>query len=174
MHVSISGYSILSSCSIDLFFYHTQLIIVVLAVQSLSYARLFAAPWTAAHQASLPFPISQGLLKLTSIDEWCHPTISSSVAPFPPALNLSQHQGLFQWANSALGGQSIGVSVSASVLPVNIQGWFPLGWTGLISLLSKGLSSVFSSTTIQKDQLFSTQLSLWSNSHVCTWPLEKL
>jgi len=94
--------------------------------------------------------------------------------PSPPALNLSQHQGLFQWANSVSGGQSIGLSASASVLPVNIQGRFPSELTGLISLLSKGVSRVFSSITIQKYQFFSTQPSLWSNSHIRTWLLEKL
>ena len=82
---------------------------------------------------------------------WCHPTISSSASHFPPALNLSQHQGLFQWV-FASGGQSIGASASASVLPMNIQDWFPLGWTRLISLQPKGLSRIFSST-IWKDQL---------------------
>ena len=71
------------------------------------------------------------------------------------------------------GGQSIRVSASASVLPMNIQDWFPLGWTGWISLQSKGLSRVFSNTTFQKHQFFSTQLSLWSNSHIHTWLLEK-
>ena len=71
------------------------------------------------------------------------------------------------------GGRSIGTSASASVLPMNIQGWFPLGWTGLISLLSKGLSRVFSSTTIRKHQFFGTQPSFWSNSHICTSLLEK-
>ena len=70
-------------------------------------------------------------------------------------------------------GQVIGVSASALVLPVNIQDWFPLGWTGWISLQSKGLSKVFSNTTVQKHEFFSTQLSLWSSSHTCTWLLEK-
>ena len=92
-------------------------------------------------------------------------------SPSSPAPNPSQHQGLFQLF--AWGGQSIGVSASASVLPMNFQGWFPVGLTGWISLLSKGLSRVFSSTTIQKHQFFSTQLSSQSNSHIHTWPLEK-
>ena len=85
------------------------------------------------------------------LSRWCHPTISSSVTPFPPALNLSQHQGLFpmSWL-SASGGQSTRASASASVLPMNIQGWFPLGWTGWISLMSKGLSRVFSRATVEK------------------------
>ena len=80
-------------------------------------------------------------------------------SPSPPAPNPSQHQGLFQWVNSAWGSQSIGVSASESVLPVNSQDWFPLGWTGWISLQSKGLSRVFSNTTVQKHQFFGTQLS---------------
>ena len=84
--------------------------------------------------------------------------------PSPPAFNLSQHQDLFQWVCSfASGGQSIGPSASASILPMNSQGWFPLGLTGFISLQSKGLSRVFSSTTIQKHKFFSAQPSLWSN-----------
>ena len=103
-----------------------------------------------------------------------HPLAS----PSPPVLNLSQHQGLFQWpciigipcviAFFASGGQSIGVSASPLALPMNIQDWFPLGWTGGISLQSKGLSRVFSNTIGQKHQLFGTQPSLWSNSRICT------
>ena len=92
--------------------------------------------------------------------------------PSPPAFNLSQHQSLFQWVSLASNGQCIGTSVSTSALPMNIQGWFPLGLTGLIASLSKGLSRVFSSTTTQKNQFFSAQPSLWSNSHICTWLLE--
>ena len=93
-----------------------------------------------------------------------HPLSLSS----PPALNLSQHQGHFQRV-----GQSIGVSASASVLPMTIQGWFRLGMTGLISLLSKEFSKVFSSITVQKHQFFGAQPSLLSNSHIHTWLLEK-
>ena len=95
-------------------------------------------------------------------------------SPSPPALNLSQHQGIFQWVDSASGGQIIETSASASVLPMNIQGWFPLGLTGWISLLSKGLPRVFSSTTVWKHQFFGAQPSLWSNYHIHTWLLEKL
>ena len=95
------------------------------------------------------------------LSRWCHPTISSSVVPFSSTFNLSQHQGLFQMSQFfPSGGQSIGVSASASVLPMNIQGWFPLGLTGLISLQSRGHSRVFSNTTVQKHQFFGTQLSL--------------
>ena len=116
---------------------------------------LFVTLWTAAHQASLSFTISRSLVKLMSIKSWCHPTISSSIAPFsscpqsfPSSWSFPMNQ-LF-----ASGGQSIGASASASVLPMNIQGWIPLGWTGLISFLSKGLSRVFSNTTIWKQQFF--------------------
>ena len=98
-----------------------------------------------------------------------HPLLS----PSPPAFSLSQHQSLFQCQFFASGGQSTRVSASASVLPMNIQDWFPLGWTGWISLLFKGLSRVFSNTTVQKHQFLSTRLSLWSNSHIHTWLLEK-
>ena len=107
------------------------------------------------------------------LSRWCYSTISSSVVPFScpqyfPALMFLPMSQLF-----ASGGQSIGVSASTSVLPVNIQQEFPLGWTGWISLQSKGLSRVFSNTTVQKHQFFGTQLSLWSNSHIHTWLLEK-
>ena len=94
-------------------------------------------------------------------------------SPSPPAPNPSQHQSLFQWVNSAWGGQSTGVSALASSLPKNTQGWSPSEWTGWISLQSKGLSRVFSNTTVQKHQLFGAHLSTQSNSHIHTWPLEK-
>ena len=95
-------------------------------------------------------------------------------SPSPPAFNLSQHQGLFQWVSSwHQVAKVIGVSASTSVLPVNTQDWSPLEWTGCISLQSKGLSRVFSNTTVQKHQFFSAQLSSQSNSHIHTWPLEK-
>ena len=105
---------------------------------------------------------------------WCHLNISSSVIPFSPCLKSFPASGSFpinQFFSS--GGQSIGASASASVLSMNIQDWFPLGLTGLISLQSKDLSRVFSNTAIQKHQFFSAQLSLWSNSHIHTWLLEK-
>ena len=105
---------------------------------------------------------------------WCHPTISSSVIPFSSCLHSFPALGSFLISQFFVsGGQSIGASVSASVLPVNIQDWFPLGLTGWISLQSKGLSRVFSNTTVQKYQFFGTQLSLWSNPHIHTWSLEK-
>ena len=105
--------------------------------------------------------------------QWCHPTISSSVVPFSSRLQAFPASGSFQMSQLfTSGGQSIGVSASTSVLPMNIQDWSPLGWTGWISLQSKGLSRVFSNTTVQKHQ-FGAQLSLWSNSHIHSWPLEK-
>ena len=115
---------------------------------------LFATPWTAARQASLSITSSQSL-------QWCHPTISSSVIPFFSRFQSFPASGYFPVSQFfASGGQSIGVSASASVLPMNTQDWFPLGWTGWISLQSKGLSRVFSNTTVQKHQFFCTQLSL--------------
>ena len=106
--------------------------------------------------------------------QWWHPSILSSVIPFSSCLQYFPASGSFGMSEFfASGGQSIGASASASVLPMNIQGWFPLGLTGLISLLSKGLSGVFSNTTVRKHQFFSTQPSLWSISHVHTWLLEK-
>ena len=105
---------------------------------------------------------------------WCHPAISSSVIPFsscPQSLPASESfpmSQLFAW-----GSESIGVSASTSVPPMNSQDWSPLGWTGWISLQSKGLSRVFSNTTVQKHQLFSTQISSQSNSHIHTWLQEK-
>ena len=95
------------------------------------------------------------------LNRWCHPTISSSVIPFSSHLQSFPAPGSFQMSQLiASGGQSIGVSASTSVLPMNIQDWFPLGWTGWLSLQSKEFSTVFSNTTVQKHQFFSTQLSL--------------
>jgi len=103
---------------------------------------------------------------------WCHPTISSSVIPFFSSPQSFPASGSFPISQFfAPSGQSIGAS--ASVLPMNIQGWFPFGLTGLISLQSKGLSRVFSNNTFQKHQFFGAQLSLWSKSHIHTWLLEK-
>ena len=94
-------------------------------------------------------------------------------SPSPPAFNHSQHQDLFQWVSSFHQVAKVGASASSSVFPVNIQDWFPLGLTGLICLQSKRLSRVFSNTTAKKYPFFSAQLSLWSNSHIHTWLLEK-
>ena len=108
------------------------------------------------------------------LSRWCHPTISSSVTSFSSCPQSFPASGSFpvSWL-FASGGYSIGASASASVLPVSIQGWFPLRLTDLMSLQSKGVLVVFYSTTIQKHQFLGTQPSLWSNSHICTWLLEK-
>ena len=108
------------------------------------------------------------------LSRWCHPTISSSVIPFSSCLQSFPASGSFPMSQLfASGGQSIGASASAPVLPMNIQDWFPLGWTGCISLQSKGLSRVFSNTTVQKHQFFSAQSFSQSNSHIHTWSQEK-
>ena len=121
-----------------------------------------------------PSPTPKAYSNLCPLRRWCHPTISSSFIPFSSHLQSFPASGSFPMSQFfTSGGQSIGVSASASVLPMNIQDWFPLGWTGLISLQSKGLSRVFSNTTVQKHQFFSVQLSSQSNSHIHTWPLEK-
>ena len=144
-----------------------------MVVQSVSHVWLFVTPWTAAHQASsLSFTISQSLIKLMSIESvmpsnhviFCRPllllpSIFPSIRSFPVS-----------WLFTS-GGQSS--EASASVLPMNVQDWFPLELTGLVSLQFKGLSRVFSNTTAQKHQFFGTQLSVWSNSHIYTWLLEK-
>ena len=143
------------------------------SVQLLSHVWLSATPWITARQASLSITNSQSSLKLTSIKLvmpsshliLCWP-FSSCPQSLPASESFPMSQ-LFTWA-----GQSTGVSASASVLPWNTQGWSPLEWTGWISLQSKGLSRVFSNTTVQKHQFFGTQLSSQSNSHIHTWPLE--
>ena len=121
-----------------------------------------------------PSPTPRAYSNSCLSSQWCHPIISSSVIPFSSCLQSSPASGSFPMSQFFTSdGQSIGASASASVLPMNIQGWWPLGLTGLISLLSKGLLRVFSSTTVGKYQLFSTQPSLWSNSHIRTWLLEE-
>ena len=131
-----------------------------------------ATPWTASCQASPTFTNSQSFS--CPLSRCCHPIISSSVIPFSSCLQScpAAESFLMSWLLSS-GSQIIGVSASASVFPMNIQDWFLLGLTGLISLQSKGLSRVFSNTTVQKHQFFGAQLSLWSNSHIHTWLLEK-
>ena len=105
---------------------------------------------------------------------WCHLTISSSVVPFSSCPQSFPASGSFPMSQLFIsGGQSIGVSASTSVLPMNIQDWSPLGWTGWISLQSKALSRVFSNTTAQKHHFFSTHPSLWFSSHIHTWLLGK-
>ena len=111
---------------------------------------------------------------LLPLSQWCHPTISSSVIPFSSGLQSFPASGSFQMIQFVTSGaQSIGVSASASVLPMNIQDWFPLGWSGWISFQSKWLSRVFSNTTVQKHQFFGAQTFLQSSSHIHTWLLEE-
>ena len=135
----------------------------------------FLTSWAAACQTSLSITNSQSLLTNSCpLSWWCHPTISSSTIPFSSCHQSFPASGSFpmnQFFTSD--GQSIGVSGSTSVLSMNIQDWFPLGYTSWISLQSKGLLGVFSNTTVQKHQFFGAQLSLWSNSHIHTWLLEK-
>ena len=134
----------------------------VVIVQWLSHIRLFATPWTAAHQASLSFTISWSLLKLTSVE------LVMPSNHFIPLLLLPSIFPSIRVFSFTLGSQSIEASASALVLSVNIQDWFPLGLTGLISLQSKGFSRVFSRTTVQKHHFFGAQPSVWSNSqHPC-------
>ena len=121
-----------------------------------------------------PSPTSRACSNSRPSSWWCHPTISSSVVPFSSCLQSCPASVSFPMSQFfTSGGQSIGTSASASVLPMNIQNRFPLGWTGLIFLHFKGCSRVFSNTTVQKRQFFSAHLSLWSNSHIHTWLLEK-
>ena len=144
------------------------------SVQSLSRVRLFANPWIAARQASLSITISQSLLRLTSNEPvmpsshliLCHPL--HLLPPIPPSIRVFSNESTLhmRWPKYW--------SFSFSIIPTkNTQDWSPLEWTGWISLQSKGLSRVFSNTTVQKHQFFSTQVSLQSNSRIHTCPLEK-
>ena len=142
---------------------------------SLSVVSDSLQPHESQHTRPLcPSPTPRVYPNSCPLSRWCHPAISSSVLPFfscpqsLPASGSFPMSQLFAW-----GGQSIGVSASASVLPMNTQDWSPSGWTGWISLQSKGRSRVLSNTTVQKHQFFSTQLSSQSNSHIHTLTLEK-
>ena len=144
------------------------------SVQSLSRVRLFATPWIAAHQAFLSITNSQSLLKLMSVESvmpsshliLCCPLLLLPLVP-PSIRVFSKESALcIRWTKY----RSFSFNI---VLPMNTQDWSPLGWTAWISLQSKGLSRVFSNTTVQKHQFFGTQLSSQSNSHIHTWPLEK-
>ena len=127
------------------------------SVQLLGCVGLFVTPWTAAHQASLSITTPRDYSNSCPLSQWCHPIISSSVVPFSSCPQSLPASGSFPMSQLlAWGGQSIGVSASTSVLPVDTQGWSPLGWTGWISLQSKGLARVFSNTTVQKHQFFGT------------------
>ena len=145
--------------------YQFSWLVVTNSLQShgLQHARL-PCPWPTLGAYSNSCPLSR----------WCYSTISSSVVPFSSHFQSFPASGSFPMSQFfTSGGQSIGVSASASVLPMNTQDWSPLGWTGWISLQSKRHSGIFSNTTVQKHQFFSTQPSLWSNSHNHTWLLDK-
>ena len=130
------------------------------SVQSITCVWLFVTPRIAAHHASCPSPTPRACSNSCPSSQWCHPTISSSVIPFSSCLQSFPASTSFPMNQLfASGGQRIGVSASAPVLPMNIQDWFPLGLTGWISLQSQGLSRVFSNTTVQNHQFFSTQFS---------------
>ena len=130
------------------------------SVQLLSHVRLFVTPWTIARQVSLSITNSRSPPNPCPLCRWSHPVISSSVFPFSSCRQSLPGSGSFPVSQLfASGGQSTGVSASTSVPPMNTQDWSPLSWTGWISLQSKGLSRVFASTTVQKDQFFCTQLS---------------
>ena len=141
------------------FFYFSYVCMYV--VQSLCHVQLFATPWTAAHQPPCTSPSPGACSNSCPLNKWCHLTISSSVIPFSSCLQSSPASASIMSQLFPSGGLfirwSIGASASASVLPMNIQDWFPLGLTGWISLQSKRLSRVFSNTTLQKHQFFSTQ-----------------
>ena len=146
----------------------------LVVVQLLNHVWLFTTPWTAAHQASLFLTNSWSSLKFISIAlvmSSSHLILCCTFSFCPLSLPESGSLPVSQFFTS--GGQSIGALALASVLLMNIQSWFPIGLTGLISLLFKLLSKVFSSTTVWKHQFFSTLLSLWSPSHTCIWLLER-
>ena len=142
-----------------------------------SHSVVSSSLWTHGLQhASLPCPLPTpgACSNSCPLSQWCHLTISSSVIPFSSGLQSFPASGSFPISQfSASGGQSIGVSVSVTVLPINSQDWFPLRLTGWISLQSKGLSRVFFNTTVWKHQFFGAQPSFWSNSHIHSWLLQK-
>ena len=143
------------------------------SVQFSSVAKL--CPHGLQHtRLSHPSPTPRAHSNSCLSSQWCHPTNTSSVVPFSSCLHSFPASGSLQMSQLFIsGGQSIRVSASTSVLPMNTQDWSPLGWTGWISLQSKGLSRVFSNTTVQNHTFFGAQLSLLSNSHIHTWLLEK-
>ena len=147
---------------------------VIISVQSFSLVWLLETHESQHARPPCPSPAPRVYPNSCPLSRWCQPAISSSVVPFcscPQSFPASECFQVSQPFGS--GGQRIGVSASISVLPMNTQDWSPLEWTGWISLQSKGLSRVFSNTTVQKHQFFRAQLSLQSNSHIHTWLLEK-
>ena len=129
--------------------------------------------WLQHARPPCPSPTARVYSNSCPLSRWCHPTVSSSVIPFSCLQSFPASRSLQMSQLFTSGGQSTGVSASTSVLPMNTQDWSPLGLTGWISLMSMRLSRVFSNTTVQKYQFFSTQPSSWSSSHICTRLLEK-
>ena len=142
--------------------------VVISSVQSLSHVRLFTTPGLQHARLPCPSPNPGACSNSCPSSRWCHPTISSSVVPFSSCLQSFPASGSFPMSQFFTSG-SQSIRASASVLPVNIQDWSPLELTGFISLQSKGLSRVFSNTTVQKHQFFGIQLSSQPNSHIHTW-----
>ena len=147
----------------------------VCPISSVQFSHLVVSDSLQPHESQhtrppCPSPTPRVYSNSCPFSRWCHPAITSSVTPFSsyteslPTLGSFPKSQLFAW-----GGQSTGVSASASVLPMNTQDWSPLGWTGWISLQSKGLARVVSNTTVQKHQFFGTQFSLWTNFHIHIW-----
>ena len=150
------------------------MITMVTVVQSLSHVCFLWPSWTVACQAPLSCTISQTLLKFMPVEPMMRSNYLSSVASFTFCLQFWPASGFFPVDHLFRSGvQSTGASALASALPMNIQGWFPLGLVGLISLQSKGPSRVFFSITIWKHQFFRILSYLWTNSHICAWLLEK-
>ena len=150
---------------------------MISSVQFSSFAQSCPTLCDPMNHSTPGLPVHHHLPEFTDsrpLSQWCHPTISSSVVPFSSCPQSLPASGSFPMSQLfASGGQSTGVSASASFLPKKSQDWSPSEWTGWISLQSKGLSRIFSNTTVQKHQFFSTQPSSQSNSHVHTWPQEK-
>ena len=141
---------------------------IVVVVQWLNHVHLFASYELQYTRLTCPSLFHRICSNSYPLSQWCHPTISPSMTPFSSCPQFSPTSEFFLMNQLfTSGGQRI--VASASVHPMNIQDWFPLGLTGLISLLSKALSRIFSSTTVQKHQFFNPQPSLWSNSHIHTW-----
>ena len=158
------------------YIYHEVMGLDAMIFSSVQFSSVIESCLTLCEHAKLPCPSPAPgpCSNSCPLSQWCHPTSSSSDIPFSCCLQSFPISGSFPMSQFfTSGSQSIGPSASASILPMNIQDWFPLGWTGWISLWSKGLSSVFSSTTVWKHQFFGAQPSLWPSSHICTWLLEK-
>ena len=167
----VCSHKLKDTCSLEGKKWHTFAVVIV---QSLSHIWHFVTPWTAVCQASQSFIISQSLLKLMSI-ELVMPSnyliLCYSLLLLPsvlPSIRVFSNESALRSS-----GWSAGTSASASILPMNIQSWFPLELTGWISLQSKRFSNIFSNTAVWKYQLFNAQLSLWPNSHICAWVLDK-